>query len=72
MEERNYIKEFIEAMKTDNGFNFLCTEGWNIRKDDLLSLLKELIYAVETASLLSSERKEIIGEMEENLIDYCE
>lgn len=71
MEERNYIKEFIKAMKTNDGFNFLCTEGWNIRKDDLLSLLKELIYAVETSPLLPREKKEIIEEMEENLIDYC-
>lgn len=69
MEERNYIKEFIEAMKTDNGFNFLCTEGWDIRKDDLLRMLKELAYAVESTDLLPCEAKKIIESLEENLID---
>lgn len=69
MEEKNYIKEFVEAMKTNDGFNYLCAVGWDIRKDDLLRMLKELAYAVETADLLPCETKEIIESLEENLID---
>ena len=63
----NYIKEFINALKNNNGFNYLCEVGWDIRKDDILKLLKELTYAVETANLLPSELTEIIDEMKDNL-----
>lgn len=63
----NYIKEFINALENNNGFNYLCEVGWDIRKDDILKLLKELTYAVETANLLPSELTEIIDEMKDNL-----
>ena len=64
---RNYIKEFINALENNNGFNYLGEVGWDIRKDDILKLLKELTYAVETANLLPSELTEIIDEMKDNL-----
>ncbi len=67
MEKRNYIKEFINALENDNGFNYLCQVGWDIRKDDILKLLKELTYAIETANLLPSELTEIVDEMKDNL-----
>lgn len=66
MEERNYIKEFIEAMKKGDGFNFLLEEGYNIRKFDLLDMLKELTYAVED-QLLPCEKEDVVNTMEENL-----
>lgn len=69
---RNYIKEFINALENDNGFNYLCEVGWDIRKDDILKLLKELAYAVETADLLPSELTEIIDRMKDNLEDEME
>lgn len=69
---RNHIKEFINALENDNGFNYLCEVGWDIRKDDILKLLKELTYAVETADLLSSELTEIVDEMKDNLEDEME
>ena len=64
---KNYIKEFINALENDNGFDYLCEVGWDIRKDDILKLLKELTYAVETAALLPSELARIIDEMKDNL-----
>ena len=69
---RNYIKEFINALENNNGFNYLCEVGWDIRKDDILKLLKELTYAVETANLLPSELTEIIDEMKDNLKNEME
>ena len=69
---RNYIKEFINALENNNGFNYLCEVGWDIRKDDILKLLKELTYAVETANLLPSELTEIIDEMKDNLENEME
>lgn len=68
----NYIKEFINALENNNGFNYLCEVGWDIRKDDILKLLKELTYAVETANLLPSELTEIIDEMKDNLKNEME
>lgn len=65
--ERNYPKEFIEAMKKENGFNFLLEEGWDIKKDELLDILKELTYAIED-QLLPCELKDVVNTMEENLI----
>lgn len=65
--ERNYSKEFIEAMKKENGFNFLLEEGWNIKKDELLDMLKELTYAIED-QLFGFEIDDIVNTMEENLI----
>lgn len=69
---RNYIKEFINALENNNGFNYLCGVGWDIRKDDILKLLKELTYAVETADLLSCELTRIIDEMKDNLENEME
>lgn len=69
---KNYIKEFINALENDNGFDYLCEVGWDIRKDDILKLLKELTYAVETAALLPSELTRIIDEMKDNLEDEME
>ena len=64
---RNYIKEFINALENNNGFNYLCEVDWDIRKNDILKLLKELTYAVETTDLLSCELTRIIDEMKDNL-----
>lgn len=69
---RNYIKEFINALENNNGFNYLCEVGWDIRKDDILKLLKELTYAVETVDLLPSELTEIVDEMKDNLRNEIE
>lgn len=70
--ERNYIKEFISALENNNGFNYLCEVDWDIRKNDILKLLKELTYAVETADLLSCELTRIIDEMKDNLENEME
>ena len=69
---RNYIKEFINALENNNGFNYLCEVDWDIRKNDILKLLKELTYAVETADLLSCELTRIIDEMKDNLENEME
>lgn len=69
---RNYIKEFINALENNNGFNYLYEVGWDIRKDDILKLLKELTYAVETVDLLPSELTEIVDEMKDNLRNEIE
>ena len=70
--ERNYINEFISALENNNGFNYLCEVDWDIRKNDIFKLLKELTYAVETADLLSCELTRIIDEMKDNLENEME
>lgn len=67
MEERNYIKEFIEAMNNGTGYTFLSEHGHEMSKNDLSSIAKELLFAIEDAELLDIDLKTIFSIATENL-----
>ena len=59
------MKEFIEALNSGKGFDFLT--DWEkyseLTKDQMRDIAKELVYAIENSGLIESET--------ENLTESC-
>ena len=65
------MKNFVEALKSGKGFDFLTdyTKYSELTKDQIRDIAKELIYAIEKAGLLESEITEIYETAEEYLTE---
>lgn len=65
------MKNFVEALKNRQGFDFLTdyTKYSELTKDQMRDIAKELIYAIEKSGLLESEITEIYETAEENLTE---
>ena len=63
------MKDFTEAIKKQDGFNYICNNGYRFSKGDLVTMLKELLYAVETDhnGLMEIDRRYIYDILLENL-----
>ena len=58
----------INEIEKNNGFNYLCEgNGYYLSNGDAREIIKELLYAIETANILECERKAIISEFLENI-----
>lgn len=58
----------INEIEKNNGFNYLCEgHGYFLSNGDAREIIKELLYAIETANILECERKAIISEFLENI-----
>ena len=68
-ENRNYVQEFMAAFNKGLGFTWLQNHGRNLKKDELIDIAKELIYAIEDTDLLDIDKKDIINKFNENM-DY--
>lgn len=68
-EKRDYAQEFMAAFNKGMGFTWLQNHGHNLKKDELIDIAKELIYAIEDTDLLDIDKKDIISKFNENM-DY--
>lgn len=66
----NETATLITAIKEQRGFNFIC-EGrcYNLRNTDAREIIKELLYAIETADILDCEKKAIFDTFIENITE---
>ena len=67
------MKEFIEALNSGKGFDFLT--DWEkyseLTKDQMRDIAKELVYAIENSGLIESDINDIYETTTENLTESC-
>lgn len=68
------IKEFFEAIKKQDGFNYISNNGQRFSKSTLFVMLRELLYAIETDhnGLMEIDRRYIYDILLENLQNELE
>lgn len=68
-ERRNYEKEFCKAFNEGKGLTWIRSEGHNLSKYDLCTIIGELCYAIFDADLLDIDKEDILNTFNENM-DY--
>lgn len=63
------IRDFFEAIKKQDGFNYISNNGQGFSKSTLFVMLRELLYAIETDhnGLMEIDRRYIYDILLENL-----
>ena len=63
------IKEFLEAIKKQDGFSYISNNGQGFSKSTLFVMLRELLYAIETDhnGLTKIDRRYVYDILIENL-----
>ena len=68
----NNMKEYIDALKNGKGFDWISNNGWKLNKDELISIVKELEYAIYS-ECDSFDNKKINNAAAEELSNwYCD
>lgn len=61
------IENFLDAMNEGLGYAFLQEYGYEMNKDDLITIASEIMFAIEDVDLMDIDRKEIFDIINENL-----
>ena len=56
------LKEYVEALKNGNGYQYICDNGFDMTKSDLCNIIKEFTYII---GRLSKENVSSIAYLEE-------
>jgi len=62
------LEQFLDALNEGNHYQFLCDDGMDLTKDELVLILKEFICAIKLHGSLDGE--DIIDAVREGLEDY--
>ena len=61
------IENFLDAMNEGLGYTFLQEYGYEMNKDDLVTIASEILFGIEDANLIDIDRKEFFNIINENL-----
>ena len=66
----NTKTETLNAIKDDRLYDFLANEGWRMTKDEVLTIAKELAFAISDRKV--DVKEDLINELEDRLTDEDE
>ena len=68
------LKEYVEALKNGNGYQYICDNGYDMTKSDLCDIIKEFTYII---GRLSRENvgsiaylEEVAESINDNYVEY--
>ena len=61
------MKDYIKELRKGNGYSWIAKHGWELDKDELINIIKELDHAINH----SIEFEEIYNEAAINLHETC-
>ena len=68
------LKEYVEALKNGNGYQFICDNGYDMTKSDLCDIIKEFTYIIGGLSRENvgsiAYLEEVAESINDNYIDY--
>ena len=64
------MEKFVDCLRNNpnHAFNFICKNGHLFSKDELISIAKELLYAI-SSNLIQMEHDEILSDAADELND---
>ena len=65
------MKEFLEALKTGNGYDYIANHSYEMTKDELATILKEYIYQINSMGICDG-KEDVLDAVYENLLDYVD
>ena len=64
------MKQFIQAIREERSYDWICNHGWELNKEDLINIVKEFDYAI--GSMKEWESKyDVYESIVEELTDRC-
>ena len=69
---QNRIKAYLEALRNGNSYDYICDHGHEFTKDELVTIIKELDYAIYSEAKYAIKASEIYEAAAENIEDFME
>ena len=65
------MKEFIEHLRSGNGYQYICDKGFNLSKADLCNIIREFIYVIGYISVQNIGNKDYLSYVAESIEENC-
>ena len=69
---QNRMTEYIEALRNGNSYDYICQHGHEFTKDELITIIKELDYAIYSEAKYAVKASEIYEAAATNMKDFME
>lgn len=70
------LKEYVKALKSGNGYQFICDNGYDMTKSELCDIIKEFTYVVSGLSRQNvgsiAYLEEVAESINDNYVEYDE
>ena len=70
------LKEYVDALKNGNGYQFICDNGYDMTKSELCDIIKEFTYVVGGLSRENvgsiAYLEEVAESISDNYVEYDE
>jgi hypothetical protein len=67
---QNRMKGYLEALRNGNSYDYICQHGHEFTKDELITIIKELDYAIYSEAKYAIKASEIYEAAATNLKDF--
>ena len=64
------MRDYIKSLTEDKSYDWICNHGWELTKDDLISIIKEFDYAIGSMKPYDS-KEDVYESIAEELTDRC-
>ena len=68
------LKEYVEALKNGNGYQFICDNGYEMSKSELCDIIKEFTYVIGGLSRVNEGSiiylEEVAKSINDNYVEY--
>jgi hypothetical protein len=69
-EER--MREYLEALRNGKSYDYICNHGHEFTKDELITIIKELDYAIYSEAKYAIKASDIYEAAATNMEDFME
>ena len=69
---QNRMKAYLEALRNGNSYGYICDHGHEFTKDELITIIKELDYAIYSEAKYAVKASEIYEAAATNIKDLME
>ena len=66
------MKAYVKALRSGNGYDYICQHGHEFTKDELIDIIKELDYAIYSEAKYAIKASEIYEAAATNIEDFME
>ena len=65
------LKKYVEALKTGNGYQFICNNGHEMTKTELCDIIKEFDYVITNLSIVNMGSSIYLKHVAESIEENC-
>jgi hypothetical protein len=61
------MKEFIEALRNEKSYSWICEHGHELSKCELIDIIKEFDYGIHSGAIFETEKDDIFESVADEL-----